>query len=143
MCNDTLSHYMGHLRRLGKDSVPETRSHVSAHSPRVPHAATWVGPPVMRGSHGLVPALAFDFWTILSKKAGVAHTGTYKSGAWFPSKCFERKLYMWGLGPGQGSGPVLSFVLGPLSCPCGQGTARHCTHFCPYNKLGCGGTCLS
>lgn len=48
MCNDTLSHYVGHLRRLGKDSVPGTCSHGSAHSPRVPHAATWVGPPVMR-----------------------------------------------------------------------------------------------
>lgn len=76
MYNDTLSHYVGHLRRLGKDSVPGTCSHVSAHSPHVPHAATWVGPPVMRGSHRLVSALAFDFWTILNKKTGVAHTGT-------------------------------------------------------------------
>lgn len=48
MCNDTLSHYGGPLRRLGKDSVRGTCFHVGDHSPHVPHAATWVEPPVMR-----------------------------------------------------------------------------------------------
>lgn len=141
MCNDTLSHYGGPLRRLGKDSVRGTCFHVGDHSPHVPHAATWVEPPVMR-----VPMGWSSHWHLtfgpFSMKRLASHTQESKHRV----LGFKVNVLRGSCACGVcdlGRGPALSSASCWVPCPCGQGTARNCTHFCPCNKLGRGGTCLS
>lgn len=118
MCNDILSHYMGHLRRLGKDPCPRD---MLSHGHSLPLRPLWChlgGASCSKGLPRTGPAPAFDFWTILNEKAGVTHTGTENQVLGFKvnvsrGNCSSGVCHL-------GSIPVLSFVLGHLASQVGH-----------------------